>query len=1267
MGLIPLKEVWKMRKILVGVAAVGVLAFCVAASAAPRGDDGYTLPEVLQGRARVVNIETPTLINPGKASAQAETPIHPSNIVVQVINDEAVARGVTATGPGAEAVVFSQMLDSGYGWFMDNTPGTVEWSQMIFGNGWVPGADLSSFTARVFVSSANYGAFGGTGGLTMELWDGDPYEIFDTGCSGVGSVPIAGTTCTFTDLPEATVYDLTCVFETKVPINCDRVTGVIWPDDICRWAWRMSSGMNPGGAINAPQVGGGDASGCIWHCGQLYSSALVGNCATPSGFNVGFCCDDVSGEPGEVACDHTDADWDNWTPNGGCNPGGGMHITMCSSGSVDYYAGYANEAPLYYNNFVGEAYARTDTIMRVQPMSVDAIPPAASPSFVTIDGSTVTIDQAYPGAERHLWFEIYVSDWDPGLTGLTLKAWQAALDASGYSAGLACSLQPWQPACTTDADCIAAQGVVGTGMDVMKGGCNLAGIPAGHCAAAFTPGRPDFIFYMLALTGGIDQSTLNYRYGATLSGGPMVSPHIGDMYLGSLTLKTSCDCPAGDFSVGLMLPNDSVLVQGDNQFVPLLGVVGADVIFPVGQCCNITENPSVCISDTVTRCECEALGIDGGFATNFDMEKTCADPCIECLGPDDTGPCADGDACTVDTCEELFCVHTPVVVPAGNCCDYTTGNDILGGGTITPLGSDQCTFDYCSDPGACAAGAACGVPTFDVLEGDPCYDGEPCITVNDTCMADASCVGTDILTVPCTDNATCEDLTAGLGSCNFVTGYCRCVPPSLNFDIHPSQKPNDACFLVGEPVTVDVYFKDVPQFVTGGQFVVDYDPACLDFVSIVPGGDPFVFEISEMVDEGAGTIFYAVGVDPFSGAGVQTEDVLATITFTKIGVCETCNMCFGGANPLNTYMVDSEGWMVPDVELMCSDDVMENDYLGLIVPDDVVMNVNSCDSDTAFVTWAAPTATSSCYDVDLICVGPWAMGDPHYVDPMTGGGEVPVGTWNFSCTATSTVCGDSVTDGWTVTVNDEVSLDVTLQVSPVIAVDELVRCIKFEMFADCVQDPYVFEKDVILGGLWDHTGHFTEAIKVPADGNWICITARDQLHTLRGCDYLTCEDGVYTATFKGDPFFGGNWLIGGNLDGFKKENPTASHDVIDILDFGQFVAQFGAQYGTGDTPCGTQGPNADINGDGVVSVLDFTFVTMNFLASSKECCCGGAVAGAPTLEISVEELRANGLGDLSVGDLNRDGVLNATDMTDFMNGVRPSKKSSHDRAGSSLR
>ena len=144
--------------------------------------------------------------------------------------------------------------------------------------------------------------------------------------------------------------------------------------------------------------------------------------------------------------------------------------------------------------------------------------------------------------------------------------------------------------------------------------------------------------------------------------------------------------------------------------------------------------------------------------------------------------------------------------------------------------------------------------------------------------------------------------------------------------------------------------------------------------------------------------------------------------------------------------------------------------------------------------------------------------------------------------------------------------------------------------------------------------------------------------------------------FKGDPLLGGNWLIGGNLDGFKKDVPEASHDVIDILDFGMFVGEYTEDYGTGDTTCATAGPHADINGDGEVDTLDFAFIEDNFLAHSKDCCCGGVASIVGRTEVSVRELRLMGMGDLAVADLNRDGLVNMDDMTAFLAGERPTKK-----------
>jgi hypothetical protein len=294
-------------------------------------------------------------------------------------------------------------------------------------------------------------------------------------------------------------------------------------------------------------------------------------------------------------------------------------------------------------------------------------------------------------------------------------------------------------------------------------------------------------------------------------------------------------------------------------------------------------------------------------------------------------------------------------------------------------------------------------------------------------------------------------------------------------------------------------------------------------------------------------------------------------------------------------------------------------------------------------------------------------------DPLLGGGEFPQGITSCWCTATSKLCGGTTTEEWTVTVNDTVALDVEVQLQPKIA-DDLVRCITFELFADCVKKPLEIKADLIFGGVWDFVGHFTDTKKIPK-GQYECITARDRWHTLRAVSDMVCIDGVYHAAFKGDPFFGGNWLVGGNIDTWKKEGENISTDTIDILDFGVFVWQYGAIVDPNTMCPADKGvdlgyPHADINGDGVVDHLDFTFIMMNFLEGSKDSCCpdkdGHTSAPEGLEEISVSQLRQMGLGELVVADLNGDGLVNVADMAAFMNGQEPAKKKVRVRGNSGL-
>jgi hypothetical protein len=310
-----------------------------------------------------------------------------------------------------------------------------------------------------------------------------------------------------------------------------------------------------------------------------------------------------------------------------------------------------------------------------------------------------------------------------------------------------------------------------------------------------------------------------------------------------------------------------------------------------------------------------------------------------------------------------------------------------------------------------------------------------------------------------------------------------------------------------------------------------------------------------------------------------------------------------------------------------------------------------------------------------------------------GGGELPKGKSSFCCFAASNdPCGttagcsgatndcalglDGKQEGcWTVEVTDETSLDVDVQLCPPLATTgELTRCIKFCLYgANCTQDPICYYEDVTFGGMFEFVGKSRGKIKVDGTNQWGCITAQDQLHTLRSCYTFgagDCDEGQLHAQFSGAHAYDGNCLLGGNLDGWKKDLSGAnpSLDVIDILDYGTFMSQYGNCYPNanapdGDTPCGTDGPNADINADGCVGMDDYNFIIDNFLTSAKDCCCGPQASSLPPAltEVTIDELRQMGLGDLAVADLNGDGVLNADDMDAFLQGVRPAK--SHDRKG----
>jgi hypothetical protein len=469
----------------------------------------------------------------------------------------------------------------------------------------------------------------------------------------------------------------------------------------------------------------------------------------------------------------------------------------------------------------------------------------------------------------------------------------------------------------------------------------------------------------------------------------------------------------------------------------------------------------------------------------------------------------------------------------------------------------------------------------------------------------------------------------------------------------------------------------------------------------IPGGqvtgtctgiNPWTFMILQEVNEAAGWVFIAVSVPPdgSGGKGTNKPGVMASLKFNKVGTCNCCDVCFDDVNPRHTRLTTSKGDLINVLDPhCCTGEVCDDADASINCPGDREVNVE-CDSATAGASWPAVSAGDTCgnnFPVDCSCIhepptkcsltgelcnrleealnqcGPGGLGVcvPRFaaVDcdgyASSGAADMPQGRYSFHCEADDTICDESLSCDWTVTVTDQTTLDIVVQLSPIVEDAEFTRCICFELYTSCF--PEVFEEvcwTLTFGGPFQIPGHSEGWVKVPKGGNYICVTARDRQHSLRATHFpLVCDGMKYSAIFKGDPFWGGNWLIQGNLN---RDN------VVDILDFGTYLGQLNQNPEPGpDKACedndGLGFTHGDINGDGVVDVADFTFVQINFLEHDKNSCCPdgasstGAVAGRTS--ISVKELREIGLGDLAVADLNNDGFVDTDDMAAYVAGARP--------------
>jgi hypothetical protein len=974
------------------------------------------------------------------------------------------------------------------------------------------------------------------------------------------------------------------------------------------------------------------------------------------------------------------------------------------------------------------------------PTTIIALHPVGTKVAPYPAGTTITADAACSASGGlcklntdtggfRSYYDVTIKDWDPSGDGVPgMHSLSVKVDASGYlgvnaaPANAGFDLTP--PAaipCLVNGDC------------VLLFGETWAQCVLGFCKAGYVdvPGflGPANNYCNFASSGGCasgttDTSSNFYRWILVHSQNNLTDA-LPVYYIGSLVL----DIPAGakgKYTVNLVSA-ETIFADVDSAEPATLQENGFIVNIRTGSCCYGLGTPLAGCKDATTKEECDLEALPRVWTEN----KLCSAGCVECLinGRNTDPLCDDSDACTDDVCTfpPGLCSHPSIAgfdptKPGGTlCCNALTG------ALSTKDDGDACTCDDCSVP-AGNRGIAVHPPCP-----NSCDDGNAC-TTPDVCdgvrtEANGGCSGIDINTLDCLTDAdcpagtTCGTATPGKCFCTLIpkvtyifTGDVKapkCVggtragnpcDPKANPNTVPPQAgscPGGTCnefaggancFDLGEKITATVHIGSAGDPINGGEFLIEYDPSCVTYVGATCVSPFSTTVYGPVVNAAAGTIFIVCGMDPFGGVnGPLGNTDMVRLSFTMTGECTNCELCFGNDNPRHSYLVNDEGQAV-NIDAQCKGLSAKGDLV-LDVPDNIKTNVD-CDKPTAVETWAAPSATFNCGDVNLVCRGAHESGTVLSQAMVMGGGTLPQGASSFCCYAwakdkceqavgcpgSAHDCGQQLgkPEGcWTVQVNDETSMDIDIGLEPPTTTTNrdgtLTRCIEFCLYANCIEAPLCFEDDVTFGGIFNFTGKSQGKIKIPGKGQWDCITAQDQLHSLRSCcksmdGCLFCDGSQVVADFTGDPELGGNWLVGGNLDAYKKDVPKASHNVIDITDFGMFLWQYGVCYADKSPGC-HDGPHADINGDGCVTAADYNFIIRNFLASSKDCCCVGDAASAPTplAEVSVDELRQMGMGDLVVADLNGDGLVNAQDMDAFMQGARPTKTPNDRKGGKGLR
>lgn len=236
-----------------------------------------------------------------------------------------------------------------------------------------------------------------------------------------------------------------------------------------------------------------------------------------------------------------------------------------------------------------------------------------------------------------------------------------------------------------------------------------------------------------------------------------------------------------------------------------------------------------------------------------------------------------------------------------------------------------------------------------------------------------------------------------------------------------------------------------------------------------------------------------------------------------------------------------------------------------------------------------------------------------------------------------------------ITVSDDMDVTVDLQIEGLTGT--VTRCTKFELGQT---DPnytlvfYTFDADVTYTGGAATVQLRTLDPNLPcSSGNhehWNCLSVEDAAHSLRSTvPVVPVGDPNSTGMFHADLQTSvSDWLQQGDL---------LNDGIINAIDAGLLVLRLGQTPGT-NTPCPLVAGvyHADFDGDGMVGITDFGVYSPQSLGGNYGLAGDAACDPSNTLirtfedEFTYADLIAQGVPEVILVDVNRDGYLNQADI-----------------------